>query len=93
MSALYLTHDELVEQTGLIQGAAQIRALKADGFIAPDGSFDETKLNDLATISALIASVQAVLTAHGVAIPPKVQAVIAAKAGGVLPLFQLDPTL
>lgn len=32
MDSLYLTHDELYEQTGLIQAAAQIRALKADGF-------------------------------------------------------------
>jgi hypothetical protein len=32
MDALYLTPDELKEQTGLTQGAAQIRALKADGF-------------------------------------------------------------
>lgn len=32
MDALYLTPDELAEQTGLTQGAAQIRALKADGF-------------------------------------------------------------
>jgi hypothetical protein len=33
MDALYLTPDELAEQTGLIQGAAQIRALQADGFV------------------------------------------------------------
>jgi len=32
MDALYLTSDELQEQTGLKQSAAQIRALKADGF-------------------------------------------------------------
>lgn len=32
MSELYLTHDELTDQTGLKQAAAQIRALKADGF-------------------------------------------------------------
>jgi len=32
VDALYLTPDELKEQTGLTQGAAQIRALKADGF-------------------------------------------------------------
>lgn len=32
MSDLYLTHDELVDQTGLKQAAAQIRALKVDGF-------------------------------------------------------------
>lgn len=32
MDALYVTPAELAEQTGLKQGAAQIRALKADGF-------------------------------------------------------------
>lgn len=40
MSALYMSHDELQELTGLIQPAAQIRWLKANGvehFVRVDG--------------------------------------------------------
>lgn len=53
-----------------------VGVLKSQGFIATDGSFDETKFNDIPTDLALAAAVEGVLKAHGVTVPTKVDQVL-----------------
>ena len=53
-----------------------VAALKADGLIKDDGSFDAAKLNDVPTILQLIGSVEVVLKKYKIAIPAKVDQIL-----------------